>query len=204
MSKEGSRRAVGRRASSRFAVAAAWAVVVTGLSPCAGLGVADGIGTARVGDQARERAAVLLEPVPIVPLPPPDAFPAAPSGHPAVGWTDPRLAFTLVVLAVGTLWLRSTARRSAPPPPDVCSVLGEMPLGGTHVARVVRFGPKTILVGVSGGTCRTLAEIDDPVLTDRLVAACRSSEARSPRAVSLPAGLRRRLSAVPLLAEAIR
>ena len=59
-------------------------------------------------------------------------------------------------------------------PRDVFALLGEAPLGGTHVARVVRFGPKTVLVGVSGSTCTTLAVIEDAHVTEALAAACRA------------------------------
>lgn len=57
-------------------------------------------------------------------------------------------------------------------PADVFAVLGEASLGGQHTARIVRFGSKTILVGVSGTTCTPLAEIDDPSATEAIVAAC--------------------------------
>lgn len=191
--------------SARLAIVASWTAASIGLAACGGRCAADGVAPAAEAGQARARAAVLLEPVPIEPLPSRTVSPSIAPGAPAVAWTDPRLAFSLAVLALVVLWLRATARRAPPSlPAEVCSVLGEMPLGGAQVARVVRFGPKTILVGVSGGGCRTLAEIDDPAVTDRLVAACRAPEARATHALPLPAGLRRRLAGLPMLAEAIR
>ena len=67
-------------------------------------------------------------------------------------------------------------RRRAALPPDVFEVLGEAPLAGPHTARVVRFGPKTLLVAVSSSGCQTLAEIADPQSTDRIAAACRGAQ----------------------------
>ena len=64
-------------------------------------------------------------------------------------------------------------RRSLPLPPDVFEVLGEAPLGGGQAVRVVRFGPKTLLIAASASGCQTLAELSDPQATDRIAAACR-------------------------------
>ncbi|MFM8893412.1 MAG: flagellar biosynthetic protein FliO, partial [Planctomycetia bacterium] len=66
-----------------------------------------------------------------------------------------------------------TKRRSLLLPPDVFEVLGEGTLGGPHTVRIVRFGPKTLLVGVSAGGCQTLAELTDPQATACIAAACR-------------------------------
>lgn len=52
-------------------------------------------------------------------------------------------------------------------------VLGEASLGGPHSVRIVRFGPKTLLVGVSASGCQTLAELTDPQATACIAAACR-------------------------------
>ena len=92
---------------------------------------------------------------------------------------DLRITAFLAALLAAVLCLKWSGRRPVPrPPAEVFAVLGEASLGGQHVARIVRFGPKTILVGVSGTTCTALAEIDDPDITDSITAACH------PRAVS--------------------
>lgn len=99
-------------------------------------------------------------------------------------------------------------RRRAALPPDVFEVLGEAPLAGPHTARVVRFGPKTLLVAVSSSGCQTLGEIADPQATDRIAAACRGAQAsqsarrppRSPRAGAAAALLLAALAAAPVLA----
>jgi hypothetical protein len=39
--------------------------------------------------------------------------------------------------------------------------------------RIVRFGPRTLLVGISSAGCQTLAELTDPQATDAIVTACR-------------------------------
>ena len=66
-------------------------------------------------------------------------------------------------------------RRAASLPPDVFDVLGTASLGGAHAVRIVRFGPKTLLVGVSAGGCQTLAELSDSQATACIVAACRGA-----------------------------
>jgi len=76
-------------------------------------------------------------------------------------------------------------RRAASLPPDVFDVLGTASLGPAHAVRIVRFGPKTLLVSVSAGGCRTLAEVADPQATDCIVAACRGAHPpHAPRASS--------------------
>jgi flagellar biosynthetic protein FliP len=86
---------------------------------------------------------------------------------------DLRVTAFLGALLAAVVLLKWNGRRTMQrPPAEVFAVLGEASLGGQHVARIVRFGPKTILVGVSGATCTTLAEIDDPGVTDAISAAC--------------------------------
>jgi len=80
------------------------------------------------------------------------------------------IAATLVVVAAATAF---TKRRTTLLPPDVFEVLGEGSLGGQHAVRIVRFGPKTLLVGVSAAGCQTLAELSDPQATACIAAACR-------------------------------
>lgn len=63
-------------------------------------------------------------------------------------------------------------RRSVTLPPDVFELLGEASLGGQQSVRVVRFGPRTLLVAVSAAGVRTLAEVNDPQVTERIVSAC--------------------------------
>ena len=92
-----------------------------------------------------------------------------------------------VVVAAATAFNR---RRTTVLPPDVFEVLGEGSLGGQHAVRIVRFGPKTLLVGVSAAGCQTLAELTDPQATACIAAACRGIHppiraAASPR-ISMP------------------
>jgi flagellar biogenesis protein FliO len=96
--------------------------------------------------------------------------PAAPAG---LG--DWRLVAALGATFAVLLAVRFAARqRVAPPPPDVFEVLGTASLGGHHAVRIVRFGPKTLLVGVSAAGATTLAEIADPQATACIAAACRA------------------------------
>ena len=109
---------------------------------------------------------------------------------------DLRITAFLGALLAAVLFLKWNGRRTMHrPPAEVFAVLGEASLGGQHVARIVRFGPKTILVGVSGATCTTLAEIDDPGATEAITAAC------LPTAVAGSAGAPTRLG-LPLRARA--
>jgi type III secretory pathway lipoprotein EscJ len=80
------------------------------------------------------------------------------------------IAATFAVVAAGTAL---TKRRATLLPPDVFEVLGAGSLGGQHAVRIVRFGPKTLLVGVSAAGCQTLAELSDPQATACIAAACR-------------------------------
>jgi hypothetical protein len=75
-----------------------------------------------------------------------------------------------------------TGRTRATLPPDVFEVLGEASLGGQHAVRIVRFGPRTLLVGISSAGCQTLAELSDPQSTECIVSACRGSRGRGPEA----------------------
>jgi hypothetical protein len=70
----------------------------------------------------------------------------------------------------------STGRRTVLLPPEVFEVLGEASLGGQQSVRVVRFGPRTLLIGVSSAGAQTLAELTDPQATDKVVAACRGAQ----------------------------
>ena len=97
-------------------------------------------------------------------------------------------AWAVVALAVaGMLGLRFFGRqRTQPLPTDVFELLGEATLGGGQPVRIVRFGPKTLLVTTGSGGPRTLAELDDPLATEWIAAACRGD--RTLRAVHPPAG----------------
>jgi flagellar biosynthetic protein FliP len=87
---------------------------------------------------------------------------------------DWRLGMLLVAVAGGLIAMRRFATpRVATLPPDVFEVLGTSSLGGPHPVRVVRFGPKTLLVSVSSGGCHTLSEITDVEATDCIARACR-------------------------------
>ena len=61
-------------------------------------------------------------------------------------------------------------------PNDVFELLGEATLGGGQSVRIVRFGPKTLLVSVGTGGPRTLSELDDPLATEWIAAACRGEQ----------------------------
>jgi hypothetical protein len=80
------------------------------------------------------------------------------------------IAAAFAVVAAATAFGR---RRASVLPPDVFEVLGEGSLGGQHAVRIVRFGPKTLLVGISAAGCQTLAELTDPQATACVAAACR-------------------------------
>jgi flagellar biogenesis protein FliO len=95
--------------------------------------------------------------------------------RPLGDWT-PLLAVAAAFALVAAFRFTSL-RRAKTLPPDVFELLGEASLGGQQTARVVRFGPRTLLIGVSSAGCQTLAEIDDPQATERIAAACRSDPA---------------------------
>ncbi len=122
------------------------------------------------------RAADEPGPVPLVR----DAAPAQAAGDPRppvapAGLGDWRLVAALGVACAVLIGARMvTSRRAPPPPPDVFEVLGTASLGGQHAVRIVRFGPKTLLVGVSAAGAATLAEIADPQATASIAAACRN------------------------------
>lgn len=98
------------------------------------------------------------------------------------------LAAIVAAFAVVAAATALNRRRTAILPPDVFEVLGEGSLGGPHAVRIVRFGPKTLLIGVSAAGCQTLAELTDPQATACIAAACRGIHppiraAASPRGV---------------------
>lgn len=128
---------------------------------------------ARAADDPAPAPAVVQ---PAGPLPLLDAEPApAARRRPAASTTLPDwrvlgaigAAFVVLLAARGRL-----TRRAVPLPPDVFEVLGAATLGGQHAVRIVRFGPKTLLVGVSASGMTTLAELADPQATARIAAAC--------------------------------
>ena len=61
-------------------------------------------------------------------------------------------------------------------PNDVFELLGEATLGGGQSVRIVRFGPKTLLVSLGSGGPKTLSELDDPLATEWIAAACRGEQ----------------------------
>jgi flagellar biogenesis protein FliO len=107
--------------------------------------------------------------------------PAAAPLRPVADWSV--LAAILGAFGVLAIFRFRSARRERGLPVDVFEVLGSGSLGGQHGVRVVRFGPRTLLVGVSSTGSQTLAEIDDQAVTDRIVAACL---ARTPARVQTP------------------
>ena len=118
-------------------------------------------------------AARSLAPVPLSTEPQPSVGSRTPALRPLPDW---RLLVALgSAFAAVAVYRVVTARRSVGMPPDVFEVLGEASLGGQQSVRIVRFGPRTLLVGVSSAGCQTLAELTDPQATDRMVAACHGS-----------------------------
>lgn len=110
--------------------------------------------------------------------------PPAPAGAARSAWPAAGSVVWLAAAGLALLAVRAVSRRAVRPlPGEVFTLLGEAPMGGTHVARVVRFGPKTVLVGVSGSNCTTLAVIEDPGVTDALAAACRGPDPTPPVAL---------------------
>jgi hypothetical protein len=156
-------------------------------------GEATDVGTRRAGVESSPRSAMAAKPNPAsgapqvlqaLPLEAPAAAAEAAAGTPASPaaaagrLTDWKLlavmALALGAVGVAAAWNR---RRSTPLPPDVFEVLGEGTLGGPHAVRIVRFGPKTLLVSVSSAGCQTLAELTDPQATACIAAACRGTHA---------------------------
>lgn len=118
-------------------------------------------------------AARSLAPVPLSTEPQPSVGSRTPAFRPLPDW---RLLVALgSAFAAVAVYRVVTARRSVGMPPDVFEVLGEASLGGQQSVRIIRFGPRTLLVGVSSAGCQTLAELTDPQATDRMVAACHGS-----------------------------
>jgi type III secretory pathway lipoprotein EscJ len=115
----------------------------------------------------------------VLPALPLDGSRGSAGGDPVA--TSPRigdwklLAVIVAAFAAVGVASRLSRRKTATLPPDVFEVLGTAPLAGQHAVRIVRFGPKTLLIGVSTGGCQTLAEITDPQATACIAAACRGS-----------------------------
>ena len=124
---------------------------------------------------------------------------AAPAARPT---TDFRLLAAIAAAFAVLAGFRffASGRRRAALPTDVFEVLGEAPLAGQHAARIVRFGPKTLLVAVSSSGCQTLAEIADPQSTDRIAAACRGAQTPPRPAGRMPRTSRAGAAVVLLLA----
>ena len=61
-------------------------------------------------------------------------------------------------------------------PSDVFELLGEATLGNGQTVRIIRFGPKTLLVSTGNGGPKTLSELDDPLATEWIAAACRGEQ----------------------------
>jgi flagellar biosynthetic protein FliP len=110
----------------------------------------------------------------------PIAGPQSSAVKPAAAFGEWRLLAALGgAFAVLAAFRFFSQRRPATLPPDVFEVLGSAPLAGAQAVRIVRFGPKTLLVGVSSAGATTLAEITDPQATALIAAACRG-QARPP------------------------
>jgi flagellar biosynthetic protein FliP len=120
-----------------------------------------------------------------VPLPAAASAPKASlPARPATDWR--LLAALAAVFAVLAGYRLFAGRRRPTLPPDVFEVLGESAFAGPHAVRVVRFGPKTLLVSVSSSGCQTLAELADPQATECIAAACRGAAPARPGRRPLP------------------
>ena len=96
-------------------------------------------------------AARSLAPVPLSTEPQPSVGSRTPAFRPLPDW---RLLVALgSAFAAVAVYRVVTARRSVGMPPDVFEVLGEASLGGQQSVRIIRFGPRTLLVGVSSAGC---------------------------------------------------
>jgi hypothetical protein len=124
-------------------------------------------------------------PVPLGPLPLPADADARGSAGPAAQRPLPDwklLAAVGAAFAALAAFRLCSGRTRATLPADVFEVLGEASLGGQHAVRIVRFGPRTLLLGISSAGCQALAELSDPQSTDAIVAACRGSRGRAAEA----------------------
>jgi flagellar biogenesis protein FliO len=145
-------------------------------------------------------APVTLEPVALEPLAAAgDSSPARVVRSPAALLDWKVIAFVASVGLAALLLRRFAPRAASTLPPDVFAVLGEASLGGQQMVRVVRFGPKTLLVSVTPSGCHTLAELGDPEATACIAAACRASMGRSGlgRSGRMPAAAQSPLAALP-------
>jgi flagellar biosynthetic protein FliP len=149
-------------------------VVTTWLACAAGLVVADEPASLPQVQPAIQPVVLLDEQ--------PTAGPQSSAVKPAAAFGEWRLLAALGgAFAVLAAFRFFSQRRPATLPPDVFEVLGSAPLAGAQAVRIVRFGPKTLLVGVSSAGATTLAEITDPQATALITAACRG-QARPPAA----------------------
>jgi len=154
---------------------------------------------------ASNGAPLTLEPLTLAPLTlapltaAGDASPARVARSPAALLDWKAIAFVASVGLAALLLRRFAPRATSTLPPDVFAVLGEASLGGQQMVRVVRFGPKTLLVSVTPSGCHTLAELGDPEATACIVAACRSGQGRPAQSRSgrMPAAAQPPLAAVP-------
>jgi hypothetical protein len=87
-------------------------------------------------------------------------------------------AWAVVLVAVAVLvGIRLVGRRKeASVPADVFELLGEATLGNGQPVRIVRFGPKTLLIASGSSGPMTLSELDDPLATEWIAAACRGEQ----------------------------
>jgi flagellar biosynthetic protein FliP len=121
-----------------------------------------------------EPAGLDLPTVPLAERPPTPLRPLPAAPPSPLDW---RVVASLAAVLAVFGGLRFVARRRLTGlPPDVYEVLGSATLGGQQAVRIVRFGPKTLLVSVSSSGCQTLSEIVDPEATARIAAACRGQQ----------------------------
>lgn len=84
------------------------------------------------------------------------------------------VVFAAVAVLVGIRLF--SKRKEASVPADVFELLGESTLGNGQSVRIVRFGPKTLLLANGSSGPMTLSELDDPLATEWIAAACRRDQ----------------------------
>jgi flagellar biogenesis protein FliO len=84
------------------------------------------------------------------------------------------LAIVLMLYLIMRGWWRGNSRRRPVYlPRQVVEVIGYVPMGNRQQLQLVRLGSKLVLVAVTAGGAKSLAEVTDPVEVDQILAACR-------------------------------
>lgn len=117
-------------------------------------------------DESRRYGGVALAP----PQDRADAIRTSPTSLRAFGTTASSLAVVLAVFGLGAYAYRRYARPGGTAPqPAALQVLTRLPLGNRQSLALVRCGKRLLLVGLSPGGPRTLAEFSDADEINRLV-----------------------------------